>query len=157
MVVTKDTISEVMHWSFLGFILRSNLFCHVRTQKLMHIFYWVQKVSQFRNVFFVSSISSKKTNKNTSHSSKNECICSFFGRIRGLTICFWNQLTFNIHDTKIAKKLPNKITLDLDTRSSTCPTRGQRVLRKLNCFKNKPWSKSRPVYFSEFLSISQID
>ena len=29
-----------------------------------------------------------KTNENTSHSSKNEFICSFFGRIHGLTICF---------------------------------------------------------------------
>ena len=30
----------------------------------------------------------KKTNENTSHTSKNELICSFFGRIHGLTICF---------------------------------------------------------------------
>ena len=30
----------------------------------------------------------KKTNENTSHTSKNEFICSFFGRILGLTICF---------------------------------------------------------------------
>ena len=32
----------------------------------------------------------QKTNKNTSHSSKNEFIRSFFGRIHGLTICFRN-------------------------------------------------------------------
>ena len=38
----------------------------------------------------------QKTNKNTSQSSKNEFISSFFGRIHGLTICFWNQLTFTI-------------------------------------------------------------
>ena len=31
-----------------------------------------------------------KTNENTSHSSKNEFICSFFGRIHGLIICFRN-------------------------------------------------------------------
>ena len=30
----------------------------------------------------------QKTNKNTSHTSKNEFICSFFGRILGVTICF---------------------------------------------------------------------
>ena len=39
----------------------------------------------------------QKTNKNTSHCSKNEFICSFFGRIHGLTICFRNQLTFSGH------------------------------------------------------------
>ena len=32
----------------------------------------------------------QKTNKNTSHSSKNEFIRLFFGRIHGLTICIWN-------------------------------------------------------------------
>ena len=32
----------------------------------------------------------QKTNENTSHSSKNEFIRSFFGRIHGLTICFRN-------------------------------------------------------------------
>ena len=33
---------------------------------------------------------SQKTNWNTSHSSKNEFIRSFFGRILGLTVCFRN-------------------------------------------------------------------
>ena len=33
---------------------------------------------------------SLKTNENTSNTSKNEFICSFFGRIHGLTNCFWN-------------------------------------------------------------------
>ena len=32
----------------------------------------------------------QKTNENTSHSSKNEFIHSFFGRIHGLTVCFRN-------------------------------------------------------------------
>ena len=32
----------------------------------------------------------QKTNENTSHSSKNEFISSFFGRIQGLIICFRN-------------------------------------------------------------------
>ena len=32
----------------------------------------------------------QKTNKNTSHTSKNEFIHSFFGRIHDLTICFRN-------------------------------------------------------------------
>ena len=32
----------------------------------------------------------KKMNENTSHTSKNEFIRSFFGRILGLTICFRN-------------------------------------------------------------------
>jgi len=32
----------------------------------------------------------QKTNENTSHSSKNEFIRSFFGRILGLTVCFQN-------------------------------------------------------------------
>ena len=36
----------------------------------------------------------QKTNENTSHTSKNEFIRSFFGRIRGLTVCFPNHLTF---------------------------------------------------------------
>ena len=31
-----------------------------------------------------------ETNKNKSHSSKNESICLFFGRIHGLTICIRN-------------------------------------------------------------------
>ena len=38
-----------------------------------------------------------KFNKNMSPSSKNEIICLFFGRIHGLTICFWNYLTFIIN------------------------------------------------------------
>ena len=32
----------------------------------------------------------QKTDKNTSHSSENEFTRSFFGRIHGLIICFWN-------------------------------------------------------------------
>ena len=32
----------------------------------------------------------QKTNGNTSHTSKNKLVCSFFGRIHGLTICFRN-------------------------------------------------------------------
>ena len=32
----------------------------------------------------------QKTNENMLHSSKNEFICSFFGRNHGLTICFRN-------------------------------------------------------------------
>ena len=32
----------------------------------------------------------QKTNENTSHTSKNEFICSIFGRINSLTICFRN-------------------------------------------------------------------
>ena len=36
----------------------------------------------------------QKLKKNTSHSSKNEFIHSFFGRIQGLTICFRNYRTF---------------------------------------------------------------
>ena len=39
----------------------------------------------------------QKTNKNSSHSSKNEFIHLFFGRIHDLLICFRNQLTFNRH------------------------------------------------------------
>ena len=40
----------------------------------------------------------QKMNKNTSHSSKNEFINLFFGRIHGLKIYFRNYLTFNISD-----------------------------------------------------------
>ena len=80
-----------------------------------------------------------------SHTSKHKFIHSFFWKNSWL-----DNLLLKLTDTKIAKKKPNKITLDLDTRSSTCSTRGQRVLRKLNCFKNEPQTKSRPVYFSEF-------
>ena len=62
MVVTKDAISEVMLWpvifccvsTFLDFFLRSHLFCHVSTQKLIQIFYWV----------FFSAASYKKDTKN---------------------------------------------------------------------------------------------
>ena len=39
----------------------------------------------------------KKTNENSSHTSKNEFIRSFFGRIHGLTICFRNELTFKYY------------------------------------------------------------
>ena len=39
----------------------------------------------------------QKTNKNSSHSIKNEFIHLFFGRIHDLLICFRNQLTFNRH------------------------------------------------------------
>ena len=45
--------------------------------------------------FFCVSNFFQKTNKNTLHGSKNEFISSFFGRIHGLTICFWNYLSFN--------------------------------------------------------------
>ena len=62
----------------------------------------------------------QKTNENTSHSSKNEFIRSFFGRIHSLTICFWNYLTFRVSilmfltnssemiSTHFAKTLPNQ-------------------------------------------------
>ena len=40
----------------------------------------------------------QKTNENMSHSIKNEFICSFFGRIHSLTICFWNNVTFSTCD-----------------------------------------------------------
>ena len=39
--------------------------------------------------FFPGRGFSQKTNGNMSHTSKNEFIRSFFGRILGLTICFW--------------------------------------------------------------------
>ena len=44
--------------------------------------------------FFLAKDSPKKRTK-TSHTSKNEFIRSFIGRILGLTICFRDQLTFN--------------------------------------------------------------
>ena len=37
----------------------------------------------------------QKTNENKSHSSRNEFVCSFFGRIQDTKICFWDYLTFN--------------------------------------------------------------
>ena len=40
--------------------------------------------------FFSSRGFFQKMNKNTSHTGKNEFIRSFFGRVLGLTICFWN-------------------------------------------------------------------
>ena len=45
-------------------------------------------------MFFVSSISSKKTNKNTSHCSKNEFIHSFIGRIHGFLTFMLLNLPF---------------------------------------------------------------
>ena len=48
----------------------------------------------------------QKTNKNTSHSSKNEFIRLCFGRIYGLTICFQNQLTFSTSSGVLAQKYP---------------------------------------------------
>ena len=42
----------------------------------------------FRTIFSHSVGFFQKTDKNTSHTSKNEFIRSFFGRILGLTICF---------------------------------------------------------------------
>jgi len=38
----------------------------------------------------------QKTNENRLHSSKNQFICSFLGRIHGLTICFPNWWTFKL-------------------------------------------------------------
>ena len=32
----------------------------------------------------------QKMNENMLHTSRNEFICLFFGKIQGLTICFWN-------------------------------------------------------------------
>ena len=49
-------------------------------EKLLH-----QKIILFLKVELF-----QKTNENTLHSSKNEFIRSFFGRIHGLTICFRN-------------------------------------------------------------------
>ena len=46
------------------------------------------------NVFFGVFYFFQKMYKNTSQSSKNEFIRSFFGKIHGLTICIRNQLTF---------------------------------------------------------------
>ena len=48
------------------------------------------KVRLSRNDFFSGRGFAQKTNKNTSHTSKNEFIHSFFGRILGLTVSFRN-------------------------------------------------------------------
>ena len=53
------------------------------------------------------------------HSSKNEFICSFFGRIHGLIICFRNELTFSKNIHKMSKGSPNP-RLRSDTDSMTC-------------------------------------
>ena len=52
--------------------------------------------------FFLAEDSPKKANENTSHTSKNEFLHSFFGRILGLTIFFeissplgWSKMTKN--------------------------------------------------------------
>ena len=45
--------------------------------------------------FFSGRGFAQKTNENTSHTSKNEFIRSFFGRILGLTVSFRNYLTFS--------------------------------------------------------------
>ena len=50
--------------------------------------------------FFSGRGFSQKTNENMSHTSKNEFICSFFGRILGLTIFFeinWPLKKSNVH------------------------------------------------------------
>ena len=65
----------------------------------IQIFYNLQQLSKFSTISKGQLISkanqssrgfSQKTNENTSHSSKNEFIRSFFGRILGLTVCFRN-------------------------------------------------------------------
>ena len=53
-----------------------------------------------------------KTNENKSHSSKNEFVRSFFGRIQDTIICFRDYLTFNC--------MSIKIILDFHTFSDAC-------------------------------------
>ena len=53
---------------------------------------------------------SQKTNERIRRSSKNEFVCSFFGRIRGYQKSFWNHLTFSMYSkitacTSFGKKL----------------------------------------------------
>ena len=63
---------------------------------------------------------SQKTNERIRRSSKNEFVCSFFGRIRGYQKSFQNYLTFRILETE-------------QTCWNTC------VLYK-TCWKSKLWS-----------------
>ena len=56
----------------------------------LHIFLSGSKGQVISKCLFGVFTFFQKTNENKSHTSKNEFIRSFFGRIHGLTICFRN-------------------------------------------------------------------
>ena len=56
---------------------------------LSHIFN-IFKGQLISKCLFIDFNFFQKTSENTSHSNKNEFFRTFFGRIHGLTICFWN-------------------------------------------------------------------
>ena len=57
---------------------------------LLHASSWSSKGQLISKCLFVDFNFFQKSNENPSHSSKNKFICSFFGRIHNLTICFRN-------------------------------------------------------------------
>ena len=65
-----------------GIVIR--LFC----SDILKVLFWYTKGQLISKCPFCVFNFFQKTNKNTWHSSKNEFICSFFGRIHGLTIYF---------------------------------------------------------------------
>ena len=63
-----------------------------------------------------------------SHSSKNEFICCFFGRIHGLTICFQINMTFKLTKYKFSSTLPNAwYLIFLNFRWSVIPFTNQLI------------------------------
>ena len=64
-------------------VLKDYIFC-----RQGNLFCFLTKGQIISKCLFVVFNVFQKTNKNTPHSSKNEFICSFFGRIHDLTICF---------------------------------------------------------------------
>ena len=82
---------------------------------------------------FLSLYFFQKTNENTSHTSRNEFILSFLGRIHGLTICFRNSLTF-----------PQKIIIFLNKLLSF-QTLIDGPHTYLASMKQRWWSKSNPT------------
>ena len=95
MIINKVTTFQKLEDS--GFVMLSNEL----VKCLFFIFIWVgQDLKTFQILPPKGQLILKclfggfnfflKMNKNTSHSGKNEFICSFFGRIHGLTICFRN-------------------------------------------------------------------
>ena len=74
-----------------------------------------------------------KTNENTSHSSKNEFICSFFGRIHSLTIFFLNQVTFSKlkFSASVGKRSLGNLTKFQLIRSTDTKNRSTNCLNEL--------------------------
>ena len=91
--LAKDSGEELLMFSIDGLVLTGNWNINVQGNYALQLISKQKSDTKGQIIskrFFSGRGFAQKTNENTSHTSKNEFIRSFFGRILGLTVSFRN-------------------------------------------------------------------